>query len=100
MCDRLQHPAKNTLRDFYLRCFPAASQHIFLRNAIRRVFQTLNGWKAALVLEFTVFALGDFGNQPAGRADRMAHRNFADVERGLLLCSSGEGRCASNAMLE
>ena len=33
-------------------------------------------------------------------SDRIAHRNFADVDRGLLLCSSGAGRMGSGAMLE
>ena len=31
---------------------------------------------------------------------RTAHRNFAEVDLGLLRCSSGDGRCALVAMFE
>ena len=41
-----------------------------------------------------------FVPQAAGMADRIAQRNFADAERGLLLCSSGVGRNGSDATLE
>lgn len=39
-------------------------------------------------------------DQADGSADRIAQRNFAELERGLLRCSSGDGRIACGDMLE
>ena len=54
-------------------------------------------------VQVSVYVVRAFLPQPricAYKPARTAHRNLADVDRGLLRCSSCDGRCAFVAMLE